>query len=74
VLDRAAPLLIDKSSAKELVTLVTKCVNDEILDEAISGEDDSETFDEDDVSASGRKALDLLMVSFSHSICYYCLH
>ena len=72
ILDRAAPLLIDKSSAKELVTLVTKCVNHELLDDDLSSEEDSETFDRDEVSTSGRKALDLLLVSFcvySYSIC-----
>ncbi|CAB3993317.1 sister chromatid cohesion PDS5 homolog B-like, partial [Paramuricea clavata] len=61
ILDRAAPLLIDTSSGKELVTLVTKCVNDEVLDDDVSSEEDSETFDRDEVGTNGRKALDLLL-------------
>lgn len=62
ILDRAAPLLIDKSSGKELVILVTKCVNHELLDDDLTTDTDSEIYD--DVSTSGRKALDLLLVSF----------
>ncbi len=46
------------------MTLATKCVNGEVLDDDIASEEDSETFDEDEVSTSGRKALDLLLVSF----------
>ena len=55
--------MIDTSSGKELVTLVTKCVNDEVLDDDVSSEEDSETFDRDEVGTNGRKALDLLLVS-----------
>ena len=45
------------------MTLVTKCVNDEVLDDDVSSEEDSETFDRDEVGTNGRKALDLLLVS-----------
>lgn len=65
ILDRAAPLLIDKSSAEALVTLVTTCVNNgSVHDEHLSSEDDSEAFDGDEqITTSARKSLDLLLVS-----------
>ena len=66
VLDRAAQLLIDKSSGKELVILVDKCVKNELFDCDILSEEDSETFDEEnELSLSGHKALELLLVSLS---------
>lgn len=57
ILDRAAPLLIDKPCAKELVTLVTDSVN---IDSQDDEDLDSDCSIGNDVTE--RKKFDLLMV------------